>query len=96
MKKQRAIVSFAKTKENDLAELAKLIVSKMTMKAYFTTPNPPLATIQTAITAFSDALLKCKDGTKEDTAKKNVQKEILENYLSQLGNYVILLPTAIL
>lgn len=86
--KQRVIVSFAKTKENDLAELAKLIVSKMTKNLYFTTPNPPLATIQTAITAFSDALLKCKDGTKEDTANKNVKKGILENYLTQLGNYV--------
>ena len=50
MTKQRAIVNFSKVKENDLAEIAKIIVNKMTGNAYFKTPTPPLATIQTAIT----------------------------------------------
>jgi hypothetical protein len=64
------------------------IINKMTGNPYFTATTPPLATIQAAMTAYLDALVKCTDGTKEDTANKNATRLTLENYLSALGNYI--------
>jgi hypothetical protein len=68
-----------------------LIVNKMTNNSYFPNPEPNLATIQTAITVYADALVKCLDGTKQDTATKNAYRLNLEDLLGSLGNYVNLI-----
>ncbi|MEI6055975.1 MAG: hypothetical protein WCR55_07945 [Lentisphaerota bacterium] len=88
MRTQRAVTSFTKFKDNDLFELSQSIVNKMTKNIDFPTPIPTLIVVQAAVKAYSDALLKCQDGTKQDTANKNAKREILENNLSHLGAYI--------
>ncbi len=39
-------------------------------------------TIQNAINVYMAALIKSKDGTKEDTANKNATRRVLENLLN--------------
>ncbi|UOA09097.1 hypothetical protein [Methylobacter sp. S3L5C] len=63
----------------------------MTINPYFTDPQPPLITIQEYIAAYSAALVKAKDGSKQDTANKNACRLTLETSLFTLGNYVNLL-----
>ena len=88
MKKQKAIISFAHVKDNDLTEYSQLIHDKLTANPHFPTPTPTLILLQTGITDYSKALIKSKDGTKQDTADKNAKRLVLEGYLSTLGNYV--------
>ena len=45
-------------------------------------------TIQNAINVYMAALIKSKDGTKEDTANKNATRRALENLLNSLGGHV--------
>jgi len=88
MKTQKALISFSNVKDNDLVNDAQKIVDKMTNNLNYTAPQPELSTIQSAILAYSAALVKCKDGNKEDTANKNALRLVLENALSALGTYV--------
>ncbi|MEI6066565.1 MAG: hypothetical protein WCP96_04460 [Methylococcaceae bacterium] len=60
----------------------------MSINPYFTDPQPPLTTIQEYIAAYSAALVKAKDGSKEDTVNKNACRLTLETALFTLGNYV--------
>ena len=88
MRVQKAIISFTKVRDSELANTAQNIVNKMTTNPYFTDPQPPLTTIQDYIAAYSAALVKAKDGSKEDTANKNACRLTLETALFTLGNYV--------
>jgi len=88
MRIQKAIINYSYVRDNDLPEVSQLIVDKLTANPDFPTPVPPLATVQTSITDYSTALVKCKDGTKQDTADKNAKREILEGNLAQLADYV--------
>lgn len=88
MNKSKAITSFAKVKAHELAEVAQNIVKLMTKNPNFKTPTPPLETIQSAITAYADSLLKCQSGSKFDTSIKNANKQALEELLTNLGYYV--------
>ena len=88
MRIQKAIIDYTGIRDNDLTEVAQLIVDKMTGNLDFPTPVPPLATVQTSITDYSTALVKAMDGTKQDTADKNAKRKILEGNLSQLADYV--------
>ena len=88
MRVQKAIVSFTKVRDSEIANTAQNIVNKMTINPYFTDPQPPLITIQEYIIAYSTALVKAKDGSKEDTANKNAWRLTLETALFKLGNYV--------
>lgn len=88
MSKRKAVINFKQYKDNDLVEIAQLIVSKMSLNADFPKPVPTLTVIQTAITEYSAALVKAKDGTKQDTQIKNDKKLVLEDLLAKLGNYV--------
>jgi len=63
----------------------------MTKNPDFPTPTPSLTIVQAAVKAYSDALLNCQDGTKQDTAIKNSKRDILEVNLAHLGNYVNLI-----
>ena len=88
MKTQKALINFSRSKDHDLAHEAQYIVSKMTENVFFTNPVPSLATVQAAITAYTDALVASNDGSKADTANKNVQRDALESCLSALAGYV--------
>ncbi len=94
MKTQKARINFSKVKDHELAHVAQNIVNKMTINAHFSQPTPTLLSIQTTISTYSDALLKAKDGSKQDTAYKNACRLNLENSLSSLGSYVNLTAEA--
>ena len=64
MRAQKAIVSFTKVRDSEIANTAQNIVNKMTINPYFTDPQPPLITIQEYTAAYSTALVKAKDGSK--------------------------------
>jgi hypothetical protein len=88
MKTQKALISFVKVKDHELAHVAQNIINKMTSNAHFGEPKPALMSVQEIIITYSDALLKAKDGSKLDTAYKNACRLKLENALSSLGSYV--------
>jgi len=88
MRKQKAVIDYTQFRENDLPEIAQLIVDKLTANPHFPSPEPTLAVVQGSITDYSTALIKSKDGTKQDTADKIAKRKILEGHLSQLADYV--------
>jgi hypothetical protein len=88
MRKQKAIIDFGKVKDNDLPEVAQLIHDKLNGNPDFPTLPVPILSLKNAITEYSVALVKAKDGTKQDTAVKNAKREILEGMLADNGNYV--------
>ena len=88
MRTQKATISVGKFRDNELVNYAQKIVQKMTDNPNFTAPQPDLATIQNAINIYMAALIKSKDGTKEDTANKNATRRVLENLLNSLGGHV--------
>ena len=89
MRKSKAIISYTRYSDNELADLTQRIITGMTKNPDFTTPMPPLATIQTAYKAFIDALAVCNNGgNKQDTSDKNAKRSELELNLANLGNYV--------
>ncbi len=94
MKTQKALISFAKVKDHEIANVAQNIVNKMTINAHFSQPTPTLISVQQTISTYADALLKAKDGSKQDTAYKNACRLNLENALSILGSYVNLTAEA--
>lgn len=94
MKTQKALISFAKVKDHEIANVAQNIVNKMTINAHFSQPTPTLISVQQTISTYADALLKAKDGSKQDTAYKNACRLNLENALSSLGSYVNLTAEA--
>lgn len=94
MRKQKAIIDFSKVRDNDLSETAQLIHDRMSGNADFPTPPVDLVDLRTAITEYSAALVKAKDGTKQDTAIKNAKREVLEGMLAENGNYVNLVANS--
>lgn len=88
MRKQKAIISYSEVKDNDLTEVAELVIAKLTGNADF--PNPPvtLADMRAAKDAYALALVKAKDGTKQDTADKNAKRLVLEGMLADNAGYV--------
>ncbi|MEI6055473.1 MAG: hypothetical protein WCR55_05360 [Lentisphaerota bacterium] len=88
MKHQKALTNLSKVKDNDLAEMSQTIVSKMTKNADYPNPTPALTVVDAAVKAYTNALIKCDGGTKEDTAVKNEKRLTLEGHLTHLGNYV--------
>ena len=91
MKTQKAIISFAKTKDHELADIAQAIANKMTNNLNFSSPTISLSDLQAAIEAYSSALIQAADGSKADTATKNACRLTLEHDLSTLGTYVNLI-----
>ncbi len=91
MKTQKAIISFAKTKDHELTDTAQAIANKMTNNLNFSSPTISLIDLQAAIAAYSSALVQAADGSKADTATKNACRLTLENDLSTLGTYVNLI-----
>jgi len=91
MKTQKALISFVKTREHELSDIAQAIANKMTNNLIFSSPPISLIDLQAAIDAYSKALIQAQDGSKADTVTKNTYRLTLENDLSTLGNYVNLM-----
>ncbi|MCX6158110.1 MAG: hypothetical protein NTY74_09065 [Ignavibacteriae bacterium] len=88
MKLQKAIINFQNVKDNDLTEVAQLIYDKLATNPDFPTPPVLMPALKVGILDYSTALVKSKDGTKQDTAIKNAKRKILEGMLTENGNYV--------
>lgn len=84
----RIVNGFDKLSDSDLLAKANNIINGMTGNASFPTPTPTLATVQTGITSFSDALAVAQSGSPYDRSVKNQKKRDLINLLHTLGNYV--------
>jgi hypothetical protein len=79
-------IGFSRIPDGDLDEKAKHIITSLTGNANFPTPSPTLATVQTALDEYEDALALDQSPTR--TATVEVKREMLENLLQQLGVYV--------
>jgi hypothetical protein len=88
MATNRVRISFKNYKDAELEQKAQHIVQSLTGNSNFSTPNPSLADVQTAINKYGDALSKAVDGSKQDTAVKNQARADLESLLHDLGLYV--------
>jgi len=80
--------STGKYSDEALEIKAQLIHDSMTGNTHFPTPDPPLADLLAAITNFQAAVLKAKNGSKEDTADKNAKRQTLVDLLHKLSYYV--------
>ncbi len=88
MNTPKVVTRFARYKDADLEQKAQHILTSLTGNAHFPTPTPALTELQAAITAYSTALEKAMDGTKQDTAVKNQARDVLETVISKLALYV--------
>jgi hypothetical protein len=64
------------------------IVNSMTSNPDYATPVPALATVTTALNAFTVAVSNAAGGGKEFTAIKNAKRAELTSLLRQLASYV--------
>ncbi len=80
--------NFSRYTDNSLAEKAQHIVNSLTGNTAYPTPEPTLATVQTAIDSFTTALANQANMGKQGTLVKNQQRDALEQLLNQLGLYV--------
>lgn len=80
---------FDRMSDANLVVRSQNIIAAMTGNANFPTPDPTLATMQTALDAFSDALDAAKTGDKTAIAIKNQKKADLVDQIHLLGAYVL-------
>lgn len=83
-------LGFGHYTDANLLVLAQAILTTITGNAFFPTPTPTLVVLQTAITAYSDALTAAKDGGKIAISVKNARRQELTDLLIQLANYAML------
>lgn len=87
--KMKALIGFAKMKDDELVMSCKTIIGAMTNNAKYPNPNPDLLDLETILDEFSAKLAVArKRGSPEDTALKNESREPLITALQQLGYYV--------
>lgn len=83
-------LGFSRYTDAALLVLAQAILDALTGNTFFPTPTPTLASLQTSITEYMDALSAAQEGGKTNVATKNARKQDLIEMLIQLGNYVTL------
>jgi hypothetical protein len=81
---------FAYMGDSILETRAQSIVIAMTGNVNFTTPIPTMGDVESAVEAYSEALLGAQTRDKTKVAQKRVAKTNLVNILKILGNYVTL------
>lgn len=79
--------STGKYSDEALATKSQVIHDDLNGNAHYPTPSPALTDLQTAITDFQLAIVKSKDGSKEETADKNAKRQVLVDLLHQLSYY---------
>lgn len=80
--------STGKFSDEGLATKAQVIHDEMNGNTHYPAPNPTLDELQTAINDFKLAIVKSKNGSKEDTAEKNDKRQIVVDLLHRLSYYV--------
>lgn len=87
--KQQALGGFKKDSDEVLLVKARTVLLAMTDNPNFTTPDPSLATLTTAVADFESKLALAKrPGSPEDTAVKREARKEVENLLKRLAFYV--------
>jgi hypothetical protein len=71
-----------------LVDFSKQIVTAMTGNAYFASPSPTLASINSNIVSLEAAIAVTKRGIQATTADMHAKKKILHDALKNLGAYV--------
>lgn len=84
----KAISNFVRFADGLLESKSHTIISNMTGNTAFPTPVPPIAALQAAADAFSEALVKANSGSRIDIADKNVKRTSLTEMMTQLCLYV--------
>jgi hypothetical protein len=85
---KKALMPSLQMADQPVLAMGNTVVAALTGNAYFTTPSPTLATVETAIGGYSASLAKAKYGSREDKAQKNADKQTLLGLLRDLGTYV--------
>jgi hypothetical protein len=85
---KKALMPSLQMADQSVLTLANTVVAALTGNAYFTTPSPTLASVETAISGYSASLSKSKYGSREDKAQKNADKATLLGLLRDLCIYV--------
>jgi hypothetical protein len=80
--------STGKFTDEALLTKAQAIHDSMNENVHFPAPDPTLEELQTAISNYRAALVKSKDGSKEETADKNEKRQLLVELLRKLSYYV--------
>ena len=84
----RVSLNMKKLGDEVLEVKVQAIIQSMTGNAHFPAPIPELDALKTAFAAFQTALVKQRNGSKEDTASKNVARVALLNAYRALGSVV--------
>jgi hypothetical protein len=85
----RALVSLKlPTRVPDLIALAKTVITSMTGNASFPTPDPPLATVSTALSALEVAETATNARTRGAATTRNEKRKSLVTSLEQLKSYI--------
>jgi hypothetical protein len=80
--------STSKYSDEALITKAQVIHDSINENAYYPSPEPALADLQTATNDLQAAIVKAKNGSKEDTAEKNAKRQALVDLLHRLSYYV--------
>ena len=97
MQKIKVKLALNSKSDSDLLTFAQQHQTVMTGNANFTTPLPAAAAVATAVTAYSTALANfntAQAAAKLATTNKDTARTVLENILTQRGNYVELTATS--
>lgn len=88
MSKTKITTSFGKYSDANLEQKAELILDSLENNAFFTTPVPPLADLQSAVTAFDLSIIKAKEGGKIEQLQRENKRNELIAVLNKLALYV--------
>lgn len=81
---------FPELSDANLEKRTEEIIASMTAnQPAFPTPDPSLATVQSVLTAFSNAVLASRNGDRVQQAFKKQKKAELVTLLHRLGEYVL-------
>ena len=84
----RVLTSFTKATDNSLKVFASSVLNGLTGHPAFPNPPVPLTTLESAITAFSDARVAQEQGGTLATAEKKNKRDALVTLLRKLASYV--------
>ena len=82
------IIPVNKIHQSDLVVVSRRIVEKMEASEFFLPPHPALGNLKKVIPDLDSALVNARGGDKEMMAIKNSQKDLVQNLLTELADYV--------
>jgi hypothetical protein len=82
------ITPINKIHQSDLVFVSRRIVEKMEASEFFLPPHPALANLKKVIPDLDSALVNARGGDKEMIAIKNNQKDLVQDLLTELADYV--------